>query len=121
MGDVRLDAPYGRLEALVEATAWAARAPATRDLSAAHAGVGRAEEGASIFARKAATRTGGAQSGDRVQGVHAGAGFVASAWRAPLASIAASAARSTSFTPRPATADSASGGARLAPAASGGP
>jgi phosphogluconate dehydratase len=63
MGDLRLDAPNGRLEALVEAAAWAARALATRDLSAAHAGVGRelfaafragvgrAEEGASIFAR----------------------------------------------------------------------
>jgi phosphogluconate dehydratase len=61
-GDViRLDAPNGRLEVLVEAAEWAARAPATCDLTAAHAGVGRelfgafragvgrAEEGASIF------------------------------------------------------------------------
>ena len=58
---VRLDAPNGRLEVLVEAAEWAARAPATQDLSAAHsgvgrelfaafrAGVGRAEQGASIF------------------------------------------------------------------------
>ena len=58
---IRLDAPNGRLEALVEAAEWAARAPATQDLAAAHAGVGRelfgafragvgrAEEGASIF------------------------------------------------------------------------
>ena len=60
---VRLDAPNGRLEVLVEAAEWAARAPATQDLSAAHsgvgrelfaafrAGVGRAEQGASIFAK----------------------------------------------------------------------
>jgi phosphogluconate dehydratase len=63
-GDViRLDAPNGRLEVLVEAAEWAARSPATQELEASHsgvgrelfgafrAGVGRAEEGASIFAK----------------------------------------------------------------------
>jgi phosphogluconate dehydratase len=61
-GDViRIDAPNGRLEVLVEPSEWMARAPAMHDLSAAHYGVGRelfgafrrsvgrAEEGASIF------------------------------------------------------------------------
>ncbi|HEY1942496.1 MAG TPA: phosphogluconate dehydratase [Roseiarcus sp.] len=59
---IRLDAPAGRLDVLVDPTEWAARSPATKDLSAAHFGigrelfsafranVGRAEQGASIFA-----------------------------------------------------------------------
>ena len=62
-GDViRLDAASGRLEVLVEAGEFAARAPAQLDLSAQHVGVGRelfgafraqvgrADQGASIFA-----------------------------------------------------------------------
>jgi phosphogluconate dehydratase len=62
-GDVvRLDAFSGRLEVLVDAAELAARAPATADLSRAHVGVGRelfgafrgrvgrADEGASVFA-----------------------------------------------------------------------
>jgi phosphogluconate dehydratase len=60
---VRLDARNGRLEVLVDAAEWAARAPATQDLDASHFGVGRelfgafraavgrADEGASIFAK----------------------------------------------------------------------
>ena len=41
-GDViRIDATTGRLEALVAAAEWAARAPATADLSHHHAGLGR--------------------------------------------------------------------------------
>jgi len=61
-GDLlRLDAPKGRLEVLVDAAEWAARAPVTADLSASHVGigrelfgafrrgVGRADQGASIF------------------------------------------------------------------------
>ncbi len=61
-GDVlRLDAPRGRLEVLVEAAEFGARAPAAADLSAGHFGVGRelfaalrsqvgrADRGASIF------------------------------------------------------------------------
>ena len=59
---IRLDAPAGRLEVLVDAAEWAARSHATLDLKAAHFGigrelfsafratVGRAEQGASIFA-----------------------------------------------------------------------
>jgi phosphogluconate dehydratase len=58
---IRLDAPAGRLEVLVEHGEWAARTPAVADLSQAHVGVGRelfsafravvgrAEQGASIF------------------------------------------------------------------------
>jgi phosphogluconate dehydratase len=62
-GDViRLDAPAGRLDVLVDPAEWAARAPVVADLTNAHVGVGRelfrafratvgrAEEGASIFA-----------------------------------------------------------------------
>jgi phosphogluconate dehydratase len=61
-GDVvRVDAPAGRLEVLVEPREWAARTAESRDLSAAHRGVGRelfavfragvgnADQGASIF------------------------------------------------------------------------
>ena len=41
-GDIiRLDATTGRLEALVPPAEWAARAPATADLSRHHAGLGR--------------------------------------------------------------------------------
>jgi phosphogluconate dehydratase len=41
-GDVvRLDAAAGRLDALVDAAAWAARAPAVADLSANAHGLGR--------------------------------------------------------------------------------
>jgi phosphogluconate dehydratase len=41
-GDIiRIDATTGRLEALVPATEWAARTPATADLSHYHAGLGR--------------------------------------------------------------------------------
>ena len=41
-GDViRIDATTGRLEALVAPAEWAARAPATADLSHSHAGLGR--------------------------------------------------------------------------------
>lgn len=41
-GDViRLDAPAGRLELLVDADAFAARTPATADLSGSHVGIGR--------------------------------------------------------------------------------
>ena len=59
---IRLDAVAGRLEVLVDAAEWAARAPAQHDLAEAHFGVGRelfgafranvgrAEQGASIFA-----------------------------------------------------------------------
>src|SRR3712207_4551068 len=58
---VRVDAPAGRLEVLVERAEWEARVPADADLSASHAGVGRelfsafrasvggAETGAAIF------------------------------------------------------------------------
>lgn len=58
---VRVDALAGRLEVLVPAAEWAARAPVEADLSAAHTGVGRdlfapfraavgpAEKGAAIF------------------------------------------------------------------------
>ncbi|MBV8663844.1 MAG: phosphogluconate dehydratase [Hyphomicrobiales bacterium] len=62
-GDIiRLDAPAGRLDVLVDPAEWATRTPATKDLSAAQSGVGRelfsafratvsrAEQGASIFA-----------------------------------------------------------------------
>ena len=62
-GDVvRVDAVNGRLEVLVDAAEFAARAPAEADLSSAHVGVGRelfgafrdqvgrADQGASIFA-----------------------------------------------------------------------
>jgi phosphogluconate dehydratase len=38
---VRVDAPAGRLEVLVDRAEWDARAPATADLSGSHAGVGR--------------------------------------------------------------------------------
>ncbi len=61
-GDIiRVDAPNGRLEVLVEAKEWAARANESYDLSASHTGigrdlfsafranVGRADQGASIF------------------------------------------------------------------------
>jgi len=60
---IRLDAPAGRLDVLVDPAEWAARAPAVADLTSAHVGVGRelfnafratvgrAEQGASIFAR----------------------------------------------------------------------
>ena len=59
---IRLDAASGRLDVLVDAEEFAARAPATLDLSSAHVGVGRelfgafrnqvgrADRGASIFA-----------------------------------------------------------------------
>ena len=59
---IRLDAPAGRLDVLVDPAEWAARTPETYDLRAAHFGVGRelfsafraavgrAEQGASIFA-----------------------------------------------------------------------
>ena len=59
---IRLDATSGRLEVLVEAAEFSARAPAERDLSGDHVGVGRelfaafrgqvgrADHGASIFA-----------------------------------------------------------------------
>jgi phosphogluconate dehydratase len=63
-GDViRLDAPAGRLEVLVDETEWAGRANEDYDLSASHTGIGRdlfsafravvcrADQGASIFAR----------------------------------------------------------------------
>jgi phosphogluconate dehydratase len=63
-GDViRLDAVNGRLEVLVDGKEFAAREAATCDLSEAHVGVGRelfgafrgqvgrADQGASIFAR----------------------------------------------------------------------
>jgi len=63
-GDViRLDAASGRLEALVDAGEWAARAPATADLSHYHTGLGRelfasfraavgpADEGAAVVGR----------------------------------------------------------------------
>ncbi|MCK8783208.1 phosphogluconate dehydratase [Roseomonas sp. NAR14] len=58
---VRVDAVAGRLDVLVEPAEWAARAPATADLSASQAGVGRelfaafragvgsAEAGAAVF------------------------------------------------------------------------
>ena len=58
---IRVDAVSGRLEALVPEAEWASRAPATADLSAGHAGVGRelfaafraavgaADQGASVF------------------------------------------------------------------------
>jgi phosphogluconate dehydratase len=62
-GDIiRLDAPAGRLDVLVDPAEWAARAPVKEDLHAARLGVGRelfssfraavgrAEQGASIFA-----------------------------------------------------------------------
>jgi phosphogluconate dehydratase len=62
-GDIiRLDAPNGRLEVLVDAKEWAARANEDYDLSASHTGigrdlfasfrasVGRADQGASVFA-----------------------------------------------------------------------
>ena len=61
-GDImRVDAPSGRLEVLVDAAEWAARPSESYDLSAAHSGVGRelfaafrasvgkADQGASIF------------------------------------------------------------------------
>jgi phosphogluconate dehydratase len=59
---IRLDAPAGRLEALVDPAEWAAREPAEADLTAYHVGVGRelfspfraavgaADVGATIFA-----------------------------------------------------------------------
>jgi len=62
---IRLDAPHGRLDVLVDAKEFAARDNATADLSAARVGVGRelfaafrgnvgrADEGASIFGRAA--------------------------------------------------------------------
>ncbi len=63
-GDVvRLDAPKGRLEVLVDPAAWAERGQAEADLSRSHFGVGRelfaafrgavsaADEGAAIFAK----------------------------------------------------------------------
>ncbi|MHB2169305.1 phosphogluconate dehydratase [Alsobacter sp. R-9] len=58
---VRVDAPAGRLEVLVDPAEWAARAPATADLSASHVdcgrelfsvfrqAAGRADAGASVF------------------------------------------------------------------------
>ena len=62
-GDIiRLDAPNGRLEVLVDAAVWAARTNEAYDLSASHTGigrdlfasfraaVGRADQGASVFA-----------------------------------------------------------------------
>ncbi len=63
---IRLDAPNGRLEILVDASEFAARADATEDLSSSHVGVGRAmfgvfrgnvgraDQGASIFGGVAA-------------------------------------------------------------------
>ena len=64
-GDViRLDAPAGRLEVKVDEAEWAARGCEDYDLSASHTGigrelfsafraaVGRADQGASIFARQ---------------------------------------------------------------------
>jgi phosphogluconate dehydratase len=59
---IRLDAPAGRLEVLVDPAEWAAREPIVADLAGEHVGVGRelfsafraavgrAEQGASIFA-----------------------------------------------------------------------
>jgi phosphogluconate dehydratase len=59
---IRLDAPNGRLEVLVDEAEWAARANEDYDLSASHTGIGRdlfaafrakvcrADQGASIFA-----------------------------------------------------------------------
>ena len=58
---IRLDAPAGRLDVLVDPAEWAARSLATKDLGAAfgvgrelfsafRAAVSRAEQGASIFA-----------------------------------------------------------------------
>jgi phosphogluconate dehydratase len=59
---IRLDAPNGRLEVLVDEVEWAARANEAYDLSASHTGIGRdlfaafratvcrADQGASIFA-----------------------------------------------------------------------
>ena len=59
---IRLDAPAGRLDVLVDPAEWAARTPETYDLRGSHFGVGRelfsafraavgrAEQGASIFA-----------------------------------------------------------------------
>jgi phosphogluconate dehydratase len=64
---IRLDAASGTLEALVAADEWAARVPATADLSANHVGMGRelfavfrasisvAEEGATTFALPSAS------------------------------------------------------------------
>jgi phosphogluconate dehydratase len=62
-GDIiRLDAPNGRLEVLVDEAEWAARTNDDCDLSASHTGIGRdlfaafrakvcrADQGASIFA-----------------------------------------------------------------------
>jgi phosphogluconate dehydratase len=61
---IRLDAPGGRLEVLVEEAEWAARANEDYDLSASHTGIGRdlfatfratvcrADQGASIFAMR---------------------------------------------------------------------
>ena len=63
---IRLDAPNGRLEILVDAAEFAARDDATEDLSHNHVGVGRemfgvfrgnvgrADQGASIFGGVAA-------------------------------------------------------------------
>jgi phosphogluconate dehydratase len=60
---IRLDAPAGRLEVLVDEAEWAGRANEDYDLSASHTGIGRelfsafraavcrADQGASIFAR----------------------------------------------------------------------
>ncbi len=59
---IRLDAPDGRLDVLVDEAEWAARGCEDHDLSASHSGigrelfsafratVGRADQGASIFA-----------------------------------------------------------------------
>ena len=59
---IRVDALNGRLEVLVDAAEFAARAPAEADLASGHVGVGRelfgafrgqvgrADQGASIFA-----------------------------------------------------------------------
>jgi phosphogluconate dehydratase len=62
---IRLDAPNGRLEVLVDAAEWEARANENYDLSDSHTGIGRdlfaafratvcrADQGASIFAMHA--------------------------------------------------------------------
>jgi len=61
---IRLDAPAGRLEVLVEEAEWAARANEDYDLAPGHTGIGRdlfaafratvcrADQGASIFAMR---------------------------------------------------------------------
>ena len=72
-------------------------------------------------------RRGGANSGRshparrQAHAVQASTGAPFAASRDRLASTSFSAARSTSVTPRRATADSSSGGGRFAPGASGGP